>query len=123
MKAASALALWLLTFLALTFAAPVRPADASTADPDFHECAFETGLGSGECQHFLRNPSPVTDDPCWCDRCRNGISGQRHDGRTIPPGWNPTLFETGGMDAYLKRHSVAWGITCSECLGNDKPWP
>src|SRR5439155_20192578 len=21
------------------------------------------------------------------------------------------------------RHSVAWGITCSECYQNDKPWP
>src|SRR6185436_11571195 len=50
-------------------------------------------------------------------------TGQHHDGKTLPPGWNPTLLENGGMECYLKRHSVAWGITCSECYENDKPWP
>ncbi len=113
----------LCALLALTFAAPAVSAGEPTSDSDYHDCAFDAGLGNGECQHFLRNPSGPTDDPCWCDKCRNGITGQRHDGRKIPPGWNPTLFETGGMDAYLKRHSVAWGITCSECYDNEKPWP
>jgi hypothetical protein len=107
----------------LLFAAPAPDASASTADLDFHDCAFAGGLGNGECQHFLKNPNGVTDDPCFCDKCRNGITGQKHDGHTIPPGWNPTLFETGGIDCYLKRHAVAWGITCSECMQNDKPWP
>src|SRR5512135_2753439 len=107
----------------LLFAAPVPDASASTADLDFHDCSFAAGLGNGECQHFLRNPAGVTDDPCFCDKCRNGATGQHHDGHTIPPGWNAGLFETGGLDCYLKRHSVAWGITCSECYQNDKPWP
>jgi HEAT repeat protein len=116
---------WLLLPIvaALLFAAPVRPVEASTADLDFHDCSVDEGLGNGECQHFLKNPAGVTDDPCWCDKCRNGVTGQHHDGHTIPPGWNPTLMESGGLDAYLKRHSVAWGITCSECMQSDKPWP
>jgi hypothetical protein len=109
--------------LVVALSADTPPADASTADLDFHDCAYEAGLGHGECQHFLRNPAGATDDPCWCDKCRNGVTGQKHDGKTIPQGWNPTLYETGGMDAYLKRHSVAWGVTCSECMKSDKPWP
>jgi HEAT repeat protein/VWA domain-containing protein len=100
-----------------------RRADASTADLEFHDCAYDVALGNGECQHFLKNPAGVTDDPCWCDKCRNGVSGQRHDGRTLPAGWNSQLVENGGMECYLKRHSVAWGITCSECYQNNKPWP
>jgi HEAT repeat protein len=109
---------------ALLIAVPPPEAAASTADLAFHDCSFaKDGVGNGECQHFLRNPAGATDDPCWCDKCRNGPSGQRHDGHTIPPKWNPELFERGGMDVYLKRHSVAWGITCSECYYNDKPWP
>ena len=111
------------TFLALCLAAPPREAEASSADLDYKDCAYEASLGDGECQHFLRNPAGVTDDPCWCDKCRNGATGQRHDGHTMPAGWNPQLFETGGMDCYLKRHSVAWGITCSECVQSNKPWP
>src|SRR5204863_1945733 len=97
--------------------------DASTADLDYHDCAYEMGLGNGECQHFLRNPAGVTDDPCWCDKCRNGVGGQHHDGRTVPPTWNQATFASGTLEHYLKRHSVAWGITCSECYRNDKPWP
>ena len=123
MRSAVRLALWLLALLWLSLAPAPPPAEASTADLDFKECAFSAGLGNGECQHFLRNPAGPTDDPCWCDKCRNGVTGQRHDGRTVPPGWNPALFETGGLDAYLKRHAVAWGITCSECLTSDRPWP
>ena len=110
-------------FAVLLVAAPAREADASAADAGEKGCAFESGLGNGECQHFLRNPAGATDDPCWCDKCRNGITGQRHDGHKIPPGWNADLFERGGMECYLKRHAVAWGITCSECYYNDKPWP
>ena len=109
---------------ALLFAAvPAPDAAACAADELEKGCAFAAGLGKGECQHFLKNPAGATDDPCWCDKCRNGITGQRHDGKTIPPGWNADLFERGGMECYLKRHSVAWGITCSECYYNDKPWP
>jgi len=106
------------------FAAPPAPdADASPADLDFKKCAYEEGLGHGECQHFLRNPLGVTDDPCWCDRCRNGAGAPRHDGNTVPPGWNALLLEKGDIECYCKRHSVAWGITCSECMKSDKPWP
>jgi hypothetical protein len=123
MKLAVRAALWLPTFAALLFAASTPTARASTADLDFKDCAYEAGLGDGECQHFLRNPSAPTDEPCWCDKCRNAISGQKHDGHTVPPGWNPQLFETGGLEVYLKRNAVAWGITCSECYQNDKPWP
>jgi hypothetical protein len=123
MRLALRLATSLAVLLALTFAAPTSPADASSAELDAHGCAYESGIGNGECQHFLRNPAGVTDDPCWCDKCRNAPANQKHDGKTIPKGWNPTLFDQGNMDCYLKRHSVAWGITCSECYGNDKPWP
>jgi hypothetical protein len=112
-----------LVCVAVLLAARVPAIEASSADLDFHDCAYEAGLGEGECQHFLRNPSGVTDDPCWCDKCRNAIAGQHHDGNTLPSGWNQTTFQTGGMEAYLKRHSVAWGITCSECCQDDKPWP
>jgi hypothetical protein len=110
-------------FAALLAAVPAPDAAACAADDGEKGCAFESGLGKGECQHFLRNPANATDDPCWCDKCRNGITGQKHDGHKIPPGWNADLFEHGGMECYLKRHSVAWGITCSECYYNDKPWP
>jgi len=113
------------TLAALLFATPAPEVEASTADLAFVKCAFEGGLGTGECQHFLKNPLGVTDDPCWCDKCRNAeAANQKHDGRKIPPGWNSTLMEGGNnIDVYLKRHSVAWGITCSECYSNDKPWP
>ena len=115
--------LGLAVLAALLAAAPQPQACASTADLEHKGCAFEKGLGGGECQHFLRNPLGATDDPCWCDKCRNGVTGQRHDGRTLPPGWNPTLFDNGSIEIYLKRHAVAWGITCSACFQNDKPWP
>jgi hypothetical protein len=109
-------------FLPLLLAAPLA-LGASDLDLEFHGCAFAKGPGDGECQHFLRNPIGPTDDPCWCDKCRNGITGERHDGRTVPAGWDKTLFEGKDVEAYLKRHAVAWGITCSECLASDKPWP
>jgi HEAT repeat protein len=108
---------------AALLAAPARPVSASTADLEFNGCAHEAGAGAGECQHFLRNPAGPTDDPCWCDKCRNGGPGQKHDGKTVPDGWNETLFTGGGMDAYLKRHSIAFGLVCSECLTSTKPWP
>jgi hypothetical protein len=98
-------------------------ASGSDLDLDFHDCASARRLGEGECQHFLRNPAGPTDDPCWCDKCRNGGAGERHDGKTVPPGWSATLLASSGVEAYLKRHCVAWGLTCSECLANDKPWP
>jgi HEAT repeat protein len=113
----------LLVVLACAVALGAPPAVASPAELEFHDCAFQSGLGNGECQHFLRNPLGVTDDPCWCDKCRNALSNQHHDGHTIPPGWNQTIFEQGNLECYLKRHAVAWGITCSECFANDKPWP
>jgi HEAT repeat protein len=123
---ASARALLGVAFVAaLLSTAPAPDAAASVADLDEKKCAFETGLGNGECQHFLKNPLGVTDDPCWCDKCRNAeAANQKHDGRKIPPNWNSTLMEGGNnIDVYLKRHSVAWGITCSACFSNDKPWP
>ncbi len=117
-------ALGIATFAALLFAAPLPDASASAADEAFHDCSFaKDGLGKGECQHFLRNPSGASDDPCWCDKCRTGITGQKHDGHTMPPGWNPDLFERGGLDCYLKRHAVAWGINCSACVQSERPWP
>jgi hypothetical protein len=123
LRAAARLALGFAVLAGLLAAAPAPDAAASAADAAEKGCAFAAGLGNGECQHFLRNPAGATEDPCWCDKCRNGITGQRHDGHTIPPGWNADLFDRGGMECYLKRHSVAWGITCSECYWNDKPWP
>ncbi|MCE9636202.1 MAG: HEAT repeat domain-containing protein [Planctomycetes bacterium] len=126
MRAVSRRVVALLALLALTISltvAPAPPAAASDADLEFQTCAAQAGLGNGECQHFLRNPSAPTDDPCWCDKCRNGATGQHHDGKTVPFGWNATLFESGGLECYLKRHALAFGITCSECLTNDKPWP
>ena len=69
----------------LSFAAPSPPAEASDADRAFNECQCATVNGGGACEHFLRNPAGVVDDPCWCDKCRNGATGQKHDGKTIPP--------------------------------------
>jgi len=118
------LAIWLCAVLSLTFAASPPAADASPADAAFHECECEMPFGAGACQHFLRNPLGVTDDPCWCDKCRNSVGNQKHDGKTIPKGWNSVLFDQGNLECYLKRHAVAWGITCSECLADEKhPWP
>jgi HEAT repeat protein len=122
MKSAARLAAVLLLLLGALFV-PQGAADASSVDAECKDCAYAAGLGNGECQHFLRNPAGVTDDPCWCDKCRNGASNQHHDGKTIPPGWNASHFDSAGMDGYLKRHSLAWGITCSECLTSEKAWP
>src|SRR5688572_30377211 len=123
MNVAFRTALCLLSLALLLFTAPPLPASASTADLEHEGCAYDAGIGNGECQHFLRNPAGVTDDPCWCDKCRNAVTGGRHDGSTVPTGWNSTTFQTGTLEHYLKRHSVAWGITCSECYSKDKGWP
>jgi len=71
----------------------------------------------GACQHFLRNPKKVTADPCYCVRCRDFSA---HDGTTIPFGWNPACVGSKKEGLYLKRHSAAWGITCSDCVQDEK---
>ena len=123
MTAVVRLALWVLALVVLMAATGRVPANASTADDEFHDCASAKGPGAGECQHYLRNPSGPTDDPCWCDRCRNGAPGQRHDGSTVPAGWNPTLFAGGGIDgdgeliALLPHRRAA---AAEECGGFDR---
>ena len=121
MNAALRAVLLCLACLLALFAGGSQPAAASSADAEFSDCTCEDVAGGGACQHFLRNPNGVTDDPCWCDKCRN--TPIRHDGLTIPSSWNKTLFDAGNSDCYLKRHSVAWGIVCSACFQNEKPWP
>jgi len=92
-----------------------HPADWSAAhasDQDA-ECTCEEGYGA--CQAFLHCPWGETADPCWCDRCREFSP---HDGQKVPRDWNSTCFTSPRSDCYLKRHSVAWNIACSECVQN-----
>ncbi len=83
------------------------------------ECLCEDGA-YGACQHFLRNPKGATEDPCWCHKCR---TFSEHDGRTVPENMAATCFTSSRMGCYLKRHAVAWGITCSECVEDDDCCP
>lgn len=96
---------------------PARHALAQDAAGE-PECSCEDGFGA--CQHFLKNPMPVPEDPCWCDKCR---SGKLHDGLRAPRGWNQTCFSNGNMTCYLKRHAAVWGIACSECIQPSKCCP
>ena len=101
--------------LLLAVAAFVSPTPRAHADEEIQrDCICETS--GGACQHFLRNPKTPTDDPCWCHKCR---TFSQHDGSTVPDGMNPLCFTSSRMDCYLKRHSAAWNITCSECMQND----
>jgi len=103
--------------LAAVPAAPLRAADGD-APGDSHACVCVVAPGSGACQHFLRTPKKPIDDPCWCPQCRD--TPQHHDGKSVPKGWNQTCFLDKGEENYLKRHACAFGITCSDCLENDK---
>lgn len=104
----------LVSLLALCVAWIAAPAEAlRAAPPDEPACACV--VGQGACQHFLRNPAGPTYDPCWCDRCQTGLQGRRHDGTTVPPGWNPDCQKLKNLACYLKRHAAAYGIACSEC--------
>jgi len=112
-----ALSLTLTALLALGLFSP-RPATAGDGENDFfdkRECICAEGTGA--CPHFLRSPKKPTEDPCWCNRCREY---SKHDGKKVPFGWNPLCFNSDKEQNYLKRHSAAWNITCSECLQNDK---
>ena len=95
--------------LALGFMA--APALAQPIEYDKKTCICSEG--SGACQKFLRAPKKVTDDPCWCHRCR---LHSEHDGGQIPFGWNALCFNSKKEPNYLRRHSAAWGITCSDCF-------
>jgi len=102
----------------LTVALCVTPAislSARAEDPVPRHCTCEAGKGA--CQHLLKNPKKVTLDPCWCDKCREF---SRHDGKTVPFGWNVNCFASRKESLYLKRHAAAWGITCSECVQDTK---
>ncbi len=97
----------------------VAPTIDARADEEIdRECICEDGIGA--CQHFLRNPKTPTDDPCWCNKCR---TFSKHDGKTVPDGVNPLCFTSGRMECYLKRHALAWGITCSACVQDEKCCP
>lgn len=99
-------------------AATTSPAAAVDPEPGGDVCACESGFGA--CQHFLSAPNGITADPCYCDKCRKGNT---HSGDDVPKGMNPLCYHSPRIACYLKRHSVAWHITCSECLKNDKCCP
>jgi len=101
--------------------AALAPPLARAAEPPAAEekvCACKTGYGA--CQHWLGIPGSVTADPCYCDRCREGVP---HAGKSVPDGMNPLCFASGRTACYLKRHSLAWRLACSECVKSDKCCP
>lgn len=98
-------------------AEPVDPVDPAAPAADV-KCSCKSGFGA--CQHTLRPPWGITDDPCWCDRCREV---QEHPGDEVPDGMNPGCFVSGRSECYLKRHSMAWHLACSECVENVKCCP
>lgn len=98
----------LVAALLLAVGAPAPPAEAAGNPDAIDDCTS----GFGACQHYLRAPGGITADPCFCDRCREY---SQHDGSTVPDGMNPSCFTSQRVDCYLKRHSVAWHLACSEC--------
>lgn len=99
-------------------AAPLAdPAPAPVVASD-NKCDCKAGFGA--CQHWLRSPWGVTEDPCYCDKCR---AGQEHTGDDVPAGMNRLCFASGRSECYLKRHSAAWKLNCSECVKNEKCCP
>ena len=111
-----------LRFLVVLFAlfvavgSPAVPAEAGGNPDAIDDCTS----GYGACQHYLRAPGGVTADPCYCDRCREFM---QHDGSTVPDGMGATCFTSQRVDCYLKRHSVAWHLACSECAQKEKCCP
>ena len=105
---------FLLAGLCLLLPLPAGPAAAAEAPA----CPSEEGPGA--CQHFLRNPAGPTDDPCWCDRCE---SGRKHDGVRAPDKCFQLCHQSNSMSCYLKRHALAWGITCSACVVDETCCP
>lgn len=111
------LLLRLLTILALLVAGLGQsPGTAEASDP---EAACDCASGFGACQHYLRAPG-ITADPCYCDRCR---AGNQHGGSEVPDGMSALCFTSGRPECYLKRHSVAWRLACSDCVQNTKCCP
>lgn len=102
-------AAFLLALLAVT-GAPLAAAET--------KCDCKSGFGA--CQHWLRSPWGVTEDPCYCDKCR---SGAEHSGNDVPDGMNSLCFASSRSACYLKRHSAAWHIACSECMKEKKCCP
>lgn len=105
----------LLLFCLASAGAPL-PARAG-GNPDAI-CDCESGFGA--CQHYLRMPGGVTADPCFCDRCREF---SEHGGTKVPDGMSASCFQSNRVECYLKRHSVAWQLACSECAKNEKCCP
>jgi HEAT repeat protein len=105
-----------------TLRSPATAAPESTEivdpEPGGENCACVSGFGA--CQHYLAVPYGFTAEPCYCDKCRKGTP---HSGDEVPKGMNPLCFHSPRVACYLKRHAVAWHISCSECLKNDKCCP
>lgn len=110
------LAFGLLALVPLAAADAADAADAAGAAGDACDC--KTGFGA--CQHWLRSPYGVTEDPCYCDRCR---SGAEHTGDDVPDGMNRFCFASGRPACYLKRHAAAWKAVCSACVEDAKCCP
>ena len=81
---------------------------------DKKECICAEGTGA--CPRYLRSPKKPPNDPSWCHRSREYSA---HDGGVVPFGWNPLCFNSSKEENYLKRHSAAWSINCSECVQNE----
>jgi HEAT repeat protein len=109
-----------LALLALLFAAaPIAPLVAGD-DGDDEPAARETQCTCAThnaCWHYLHAPVDPPNDLCWCPKC---TPDHRHDGKTVPDGWNAQCFQGKSLDCFLRRHAASWRITCSDCLAETK---
>jgi HEAT repeat protein len=110
-----------LLFAALLFAASAPFAAAQEEEEEDAKPASRepkcTCATKNACWHYLHAPFDPPDGACWCEKCDGD---HRHDGQTVPPGWNPQCFQSKATACFLRRHAASWKITCSECLSDDK---
>lgn len=93
----------------------VEPLASSAGDK---KCDCKSGFGA--CQHTLKPPWGITEDPCYCDKCREVIE---HEVIDLPDGWNSLCWQSARPACYLKRHCAAWHLACSECVQEEKCCP
>ena len=112
-------ALALLALLALLVASPApRAAAGDDGDDEPQEKSARcTCATRNACWHYLRAPTDPPGGPCWCPKCDGD---HRHDGSTVPDGWNAQCFQSKSLDCFLRRHAASWRIACSDCLSGEK---
>ncbi|MBM4013784.1 MAG: VWA domain-containing protein [Planctomycetes bacterium] len=105
---------------AVAFAADPGASAPAAAEPIAADKECDCKSGFGACQHTLKPPWGITEDPCYCDKCREVIEHQVID---LPDGWNSLCWQSARPDCYLKRHCAAWHLACSECVKETKCCP